>query len=105
MRMAWRFSRRVRGWTKKNDLPVIQCKAKQRKHLLAEQYLPEDPDFHGIFLVLVGRAPAPVWEARRSKKTGALAPRRKDPMPWVNQYYFHIMARTITVTSHHRACP
>jgi len=90
MRLAGRFSRRVRGWAKKNNIPVVYGNAGERKHRIAEQYLPEDPDFRGIFLVLIGRAPAPVWEVQRSEK-GALNIRRKNPMPWVNHYHFHII--------------
>src|SRR5262249_54087495 len=35
MRMAGRFSRRVRGYAKAHDIPVIDCPAGQRKHQLA----------------------------------------------------------------------
>jgi hypothetical protein len=90
MRLAGRFSRRVRGWAKKNSIPVVDCKAGERKHLLTEQHLPKDPDFEGIFLVLVGRAPAPVWQVQRSDN-GIRNIRRKNPMPWVNHYHFHIL--------------
>lgn len=90
MRFAGRFSRRVRGWAKKHDIPVIYCAAGERKHDLAEQHIPEDPDYRGIFLVLIGRAPAPVWDVQRSER-GALHIRRKSPMPWVNHYSFHIL--------------
>ena len=60
MRMAGRFSRCVRGWAKKENIPVIDCAAGERKHNIAEEYLPADPQRTGIFLVLVNRAPAPV---------------------------------------------
>src|SRR5256885_7767086 len=36
MRMAGRFSRRIRGYAKAHDIPVIDCSAGQRKHELAE---------------------------------------------------------------------
>ena len=36
MRMAGRFSRCVRGWAKKEKIPVIDCAAGERKHNLAE---------------------------------------------------------------------
>jgi len=39
MRMAGRFSRRVRGYAKAHAIPVIDCSAGQRKHDLAEEYL------------------------------------------------------------------
>ena len=39
MRMAGRFSRRVRGFAKAHQIPVIDCRRGQRKHDLAEDYL------------------------------------------------------------------
>jgi hypothetical protein len=91
MRMAGRFSRRVHAYAKKHNIPIIHCKQGQRKHEIAEQYLPKEPDFTGVFLILVGRAPAPVWEVERSKNGKILDIRRKKPYPYVNHYSFHIM--------------
>ena len=51
IRMAGRFSRCVRGWAKKENIPVIDCAAGERKHNLAEEYLPTDPKRTGIFLI------------------------------------------------------
>jgi hypothetical protein len=34
-----RFSRRIRGYAKAHDIPVIDCSAGQRKHDLAVEYL------------------------------------------------------------------
>src|ERR1700731_4830927 len=39
MRLAGRFSRRIRGYAKAHDIPVIDCPAGQRKHELVEEYL------------------------------------------------------------------
>src|SRR6266849_9960965 len=39
MRMAGRFARRVRAWGGANGVPVIDCKAGERKHRIAEKYL------------------------------------------------------------------
>jgi hypothetical protein len=39
IRLAGRFSRRIRGWAKANGVPVIDCRAGQRKHNLAEEHL------------------------------------------------------------------
>ena len=36
MRLAGRFARRVRGWAKKEKVPVIDCSAGERKHAIAE---------------------------------------------------------------------
>ena len=90
MRMAGRFSRRVRGWAKKHDIPVVDCKGKDRKHRIAEQYVPDDPGFCGIFAVMVSRMPAPVWRVLRFD-SGGFHLKRRDPMPYVNHYFFHIM--------------
>ena len=63
MRLAGRFSRRIRGYAKAHDIPVIDCSAGQRKHDLAEEYLAKTTATQGLFLVLVGRAQAPVCAA------------------------------------------
>jgi hypothetical protein len=90
MRMAGRFSRRVHAYAKRHGVPIIHCKQGQRKHEIAKQYLPQDPDFVGVFLILVGRAPAPVWKVKR--KSGKIINiERKKPYPYVNHYSFHIM--------------
>ena len=52
MRMAGRFSRRVRAWAVANRVPVIDCKTGERKHLLAEAYLAGHPTATGVFLNL-----------------------------------------------------
>ena len=91
LRLAGRFSRRVRGWARKHGVPVIFCPAGERKHDEALRYLPKDPDATGIFAVLIGRAPAPVWEVLPRSGRGGLHIRRKNPMPWVNHYYFQIL--------------
>ena len=67
MRMAGRFARRVRGWAKANDVPVIDTKAGERKHLIAEEYLATHSVGVGVFLVLVARAPATVWKVTQSR--------------------------------------
>jgi hypothetical protein len=91
LRLAGRFARRVRGWARKHQIPVVCCKAAERKHEVAHRYLPKDQRFEGIFAVLVARAPAPVWEVLPRSERGGLHIRRKNPMPWVNHYYFHIL--------------
>lgn len=91
-RLAGRFSRRLRGWAQKHGVPVVYCAAAERKADVALPYLPEDPHFEGIFVVLVGRAPAPVWDVQRNDR-GWFNLRRKRPLPWTNHYYFHILDR------------
>ena len=60
MRLAGRFSRRVRGYAKAHNIPVIDCVAGERKHDVAADYLAKTTVTEGLFLVLVGRAQAPV---------------------------------------------
>jgi hypothetical protein len=64
MRMAGRFSRRIRGYAKAHGVPVIDCSAGQRKHELAEEHRATTKVTQGLFLVLVGRTQAPVWDVR-----------------------------------------
>jgi hypothetical protein len=89
MRMAGRFSRRVRGFAKAQGIPVIDCGRGERKHQIAEDYLATHPVSHGVFLILVARAVAPVWEVQRSVK-GVICNLEKKK-PYVNHYSFHIM--------------
>jgi hypothetical protein len=65
---------------------VIDCPAGQRKHDLAEEYLAKTTVTLGLFLVLVGRAQAPVWDVTAKHHI-----ERKKPMPYVNHYSFHIL--------------
>ena len=90
MRMAGRFARRVKAWGAANAVPVIFCTAGQRKHRIAEAYLATHEVGAGVFLVLVAKAPAPVWKVKRSAKTGAIVniERRRE---YVNHYSFHII--------------
>lgn len=91
MRIAGRFSRRVRAHAKAHNIPLIDCKRGERKYEIAAQHRPDDPDFVGVFAILVGRAPAPVWDVRCNKQGKILDIRRKNPYPYVNHYSFHIM--------------
>jgi len=90
MKFAGRFSRRVHTWAKKNAIPLIKSRTGERKHELADKHRPSSPEFRGVFCVVIGRAPAPIYEAIRFGKTG-LDIRRKKPLPYVNQYSFHII--------------
>jgi hypothetical protein len=91
MRMAGRFSRRLRAWAKANGVPVIYCSPGEDKHKMGEQHLATREGKCGLFLVLVSKAPALVWEAQKTGtgKLGQLVP--KDPWPYVNHYSFHIL--------------
>jgi len=89
MRLAGRFSRRVRGWAKAKGVPIIDCRAGERKHDLAEEYLKTTPIRQGVFLILVRKAQAPVWDVQLNGKQHHLE--RKQPMPYVNHYSFHVL--------------
>jgi hypothetical protein len=86
MRMAGRFGRRIRGYAKAHNIPVIDCLAGDRKHDIAEEHLAKTKIIQGLFLVLVGRAQAPVWDVSANHHI-----ERKKPMPYVNHYSFHIL--------------
>src|SRR5216683_1779616 len=91
MRMAGRFARRVKAWGQASGVPVIYCKAGERKHLIAAEYLAANPPSRpGVFLVLAAKAPASVWEVRRSQSTGVIGNIAKKTA-YVNHYSFHIM--------------
>ena len=66
MRMAGRFSRRVRGYAKAHAIPVLDCAVGERKHDPAEEYRKKTSITRGVFLILVGRARVPVWDAGRN---------------------------------------
>jgi len=89
MRMAGRFSRRVRGWAKSKGIPVIDCAIGERKHEVAEEYLKNHPEARGVFLILVGRAVATVWDVKRSS-SGVLQ-NLEAKRAFVNHYSFHIL--------------
>lgn len=86
MRLAGRFSRRLRAYARTHGIPVIDCAVGERKHDIAEEYLANTKITRGLFLILAGRARAPVWEVGINYHL-----RRKSPMPYVNHYSFHIL--------------
>jgi len=90
MRFAGRFSRRIHANAAKYGIPLIHCQAKERKHKIAEPCFPTDPNFRGVFCILVGKAPAPVFDIKLFDNDG-MDIRRKVPQPYVNYYFFHIM--------------
>jgi hypothetical protein len=56
------------------------------RFFLAEEYLAKTTVTQGLFLVLVGRARAPVWDINARHHI-----ERKTPLPYVNHYSFHIL--------------
>jgi hypothetical protein len=89
MRMAGRFARRVKAWGNANGVPVIYCKAGQRKHLIAGEYLASHEVSTGVFLVLVAKAPATVFKVKRSPGGRIVNIEKKSE--YVYHYSFHIM--------------
>ena len=103
-RMAGRFSRRVHAYAKEKHLPLFHCEPGVKKHELAQKYLPNDPGFAGLFLILVAKAPALIGEVKRCKN-GVPHLQRKTPWPLVNHYHFHFIDRewgqvTIKMSGH-----
>jgi hypothetical protein len=88
MRLAGRFSRRVRAYAKANRIPVIDCSVNERKHEIAEKQLETTTVTEGVFLILVGKAQAPVWDV-----SGKHHLERKRPLPYVHHYSIHILDR------------
>jgi hypothetical protein len=89
IRMAGRFGRRVRGWARASGVPVIDCEREERKHEIAAAHLKKNPNVHGVFLVLVGRAVATLWEVKRSRQ--GVIQNLQTKRPYINHYSFHIM--------------
>jgi len=90
MRLAGRFARRVRGFAKAHGIVLEECQRGERKHDLAEQYLAAHPETQGLFMILVSRAVAPVWEVKRSATSGALQ-NLASKKAFVNHYSFNIL--------------
>lgn len=89
--MAGTFSRRLRAYCTKHCIPLLDTEAGQRKHELAQQHLPQDPKFRGLFLVITGNAPAPLWEVKRNAQGQITAVRHRQKWPYVKHYYFHLI--------------
>jgi len=89
MRLAGRFSRRVRASAKAHGIPVIDCKRGERKHELAEEYLASHNVTAGVFLILVARSMAMVYEVEHSARGAIRNIERKKA--YVNHYSFHIL--------------
>jgi hypothetical protein len=88
MRLAGRFSRRIRGFAKAHHITVIDCRRGERKHDIAQDYLANHSVKRGLFLILVGRATAPVWDVHRSSGGGIYLTKK---LPFINHYSFHIL--------------
>ena len=89
--MAVTFSRRVHGFCAKHRIPIIDAHADQRKHELGEPFVPTARKSCGLFLVVTGNAPAPVWEVKRNADQRIIDVRHRKHWPYVKHYYFHRM--------------
>lgn len=89
--MAGTFSRRLNAYCSKHGIPIVDARADERKHLLAEPYLPSDANFRGLFLVITGNAPAPVWEVKRNGQGQITDLHHRKKWPYVKHYYFHLI--------------
>jgi hypothetical protein len=89
MRMAGHFGRRIRGWAKAHQVPVVDCRREEDKHEVAEEYLQNHPGVRGLFLILVGRAVATVWTVHRSH--GGVILNLEAKPRYINHYSFHIL--------------
>ncbi|MBV8832190.1 MAG: hypothetical protein JO108_23560 [Acidobacteriaceae bacterium] len=100
MRMAGRFSRRLRAWAAENEVTIRDCRVGDPKHEIGEEYLRNTTIREGLFLILVSRAPAPIWDVHPNRRIT-----RKKPATYVNHYSFHILDRdwghiTIKISGH-----
>jgi hypothetical protein len=72
----------------------------EAKHEIGEEFLRSTTVQEGLFLILVSRAPAPVWDIHPNRRIT-----RKKPATYVNHYSFHILDRdwghiTIKISGH-----
>lgn len=91
MRFACRFGRRTQAFAKANQIPVLYPERGTRKHELAQTYLNDFKKPEGIFLIMVVREMAWVYESYTPKTTAEKLHRHLDMnMRLVNYYYFHL---------------
>lgn len=88
MRYARNYARRVRAYAAANKIPLFDCTNDDRMHELAEKCIPEADDFVGVFVITVGRFPAPVWDVQRGNNSII---HLENKIKWVKQYWFHII--------------
>ena len=85
------LSRRLKAHCQKQGILWIECGPDDLKYEIAREHRPKDPAFVGVFAVLVGRAPAPLWEVRRNGQGQITELRRTEQWPYVQHYYFQII--------------
>jgi hypothetical protein len=83
--MAGDFARRVNACADKHAIPIHYCELGDKtKHARAEKFRPQNPNFPGVFLILVAKAPTLVWQAKPNRH-GMLVLRRPQSWPLVCQ--------------------
>ena len=85
------LARRLKAHCQQQGILWIECGAGDLKYEIAREHRPQDPAFRGVFAVLVGRAPAPLWEVRRNGQGQITELRRTEPWRYVQHYYFQII--------------
>jgi hypothetical protein len=91
--LAGDCARRVAAFARQHNIPLERCAIGDRtKHARAAQARPADPDFQGVFRIMVSRAPALVWRVWKNK-AGKVLIRRPKQWPLVNHYHFHLIDR------------
>lgn len=91
--MTGDFARRIYAWSKKQGIPVLHAQKGERKHDLAEPYVrkAEAENRCGVFLIVSGLAPAPVWRVEHNASGVIKNLYREKPWPFVKHWHFHIM--------------
>ena len=69
---------------------MIDCAPGEEKYKIAEKHLAQQAGQPGVFLVLVGRAPALVWDVKETR-AGKIGDIQAKPNCFVNPYPFHIV--------------
>ena len=80
--------------------PHTRLRVGEPKHEIGEEFLRNTTVQEGLFLILVSRAPAPIWDIHPNRRIT-----RKKPATYVNHYSFHIQNRdwghiTIKISGH-----
>ena len=89
--MAGTFSRRIRAFCDKHATPLVEAQAGERKHELAEQYLPSAPNYSGLFLVITANAAAPVWDVSYTPDGRIADLHHRKKWPFIKHYHFHLI--------------
>ncbi|MEA2069479.1 MAG: hypothetical protein U9P12_09790, partial [Verrucomicrobiota bacterium] len=92
-KLAGNFARRIYAWARSRGVPVLEGRKGERKDELAATHVEqaEREGTLGVFLIVTGLAPAPVWRIDRNGSGTITNIHREKPWPYVKHYHFHIM--------------